>query len=254
MNQLISIKIDNINRFRSDTFPQCLEFRHCELIGINLQLDIFVTGILRLHGAAVINGIEDFNNGVLAVSHFISNYDFAIRLVCIILVGQCTLLVNIPIDNHVKEDCLSCLAINDLLIAPCIHNNLALEQVGGNRYRAASHSVGKFGLQALCKAVVAFAGNDRQNVNRMHIISQHICIHTLAILIDAQAQTTADFLAFPNLAAALLQGADLENIRVIPAFTQCRVGEDEPHRRLLWITIQKQLLVFHNKVVGINII
>ena len=49
----------------------------------------------------------------------------------------------------------------------------------------------------------------------------------------------------------MLQGADLEHIRVIPTFTQGRVGEDKPGRLLKG---QQPFLIFQNQVIGGNII
>ena len=57
-----------------------------------------------------------------------------------------------------------------------------------------------------------------------------------------------------DLAAALFQCTNLEHIRVVPAFAQCGVRENETHRRLFRITIQKQFLVLHNQVIGVNIV
>ena len=57
-----------------------------------------------------------------------------------------------------------------------------------------------------------------------------------------------------NLAAALFQCTNLEHIRVVPAFAQCGVRENETHRGLFGITIQKQLLILHDQVIGVNII
>ena len=57
-----------------------------------------------------------------------------------------------------------------------------------------------------------------------------------------------------NLAAALFQCTNLEHIRVVPAFAQCGVRENETHRGLFGITIQKQLLILHDQVIGVNIV
>ena len=59
---------------------------------------------------------------------------------------------------------------------------------------------------------------------------------------------------FANLAAALFQRTNLEHVRVIPTFTQCGVRENETHRGFFRVTIQKQLLVLHDQVIGVNII
>ena len=57
-----------------------------------------------------------------------------------------------------------------------------------------------------------------------------------------------------NLAAALFQCANLEHVRVVPAFAQCGVRENETHRGFFRITIQKQLLILHDQVIGVNIV
>ena len=73
-------------------------------------------------------------------------------------------------------------------------------------------------------------------------------------MIDAQAQSATDFLPLANLAAALFQRTNLEHVRVVPAFTQRGVRENETHRGFFRITIQKQFLVLHDQVIGVNII
>ena len=88
----------------------------------------------------------------------------------------------------------------------------------------------------------------------MYLIAQNIGIHTVSVLVDAQTQPAAHFLALANLTAALLQGTDLEHIGVVPTFPQGGVREDKAHRGFFRITIQQQFLVFHNQVIGVNIV
>ena len=252
--KLLSVKINHIHRFRTNTVPQGLELRHSELIRINLQLHILVTGILRLHGTAVIDGIENIDYGIPAVCHLLRNPGHAVCFVGVILIGQYTFFVDIAVDDQIKEDGLRRIAVHDLLVASGIHNDLALEEVGSNSHRTSGNSIGKLSLQALCKAVIALTGDDGQNIDGLHIISKHVGVHTLAVLIDAQAQTATDLLPLANLAAALFQCTNLKHVRIVPAFAQCGVGENETHRGFFRITIQKQFLVLHDQVIGVNII
>ena len=127
LHQLIRVKIDYIDGFRTDSFPKLLELRHGKLIRIDLQLHILIAGILRLHSAAVIDGIKDFDYRITAVCHFLGNLNRTVCLVSIILIGQCALLINVAVDNEIKVDCLGSLAVHDLLIASCIHDDLALK-------------------------------------------------------------------------------------------------------------------------------
>ena len=106
-------------------------------------------------------------------------------------------------------------------------------------------------MQSVYKSCIALAGNNGQDVDILHLISQHFRIHAVSVLIHAQTQTTAYFLPLLRGAVAVLQGADLEDIRVIPAFPQGRVGEDEPGRLFKG---QQTFLIFQDQVIGRNVI
>ena len=204
-----------------------------------MQLHILIPGILWLHGAAVIDGIKDTQHGIPAVRHFLGNLDLSICFVSVVFIRQCAFAINVPVDNQVVMDCLSKLAVHNLFVALCIHKHFAFEEICGDSHRATGDCIRKLGLQALGKAVVALAGNDRQHIDRMDIISQYIGIHALADLIDAQTQAASHLLTLADLAAALFQSTDLKHIRVIPALAQRRVGEDEPHWRPFWVSVQQ---------------
>ena len=80
----------------------------------------------------------------------------------------------------------------------------------------------------------------------MHTVPAALHIHTVAVLVDAKAQTTTNFLPLCGIAVRMLQSADLEHIRVVPALAQSRVGEDEPR----WLLKRQQpFLIFKNQVI-----
>ena len=95
---------------------------------------------------------------------------------------------------------------------------------------------------------------NRQNVDVVHVVSEDIGIHALTILVNAKAQSTTDFLTLPDFAAALLQGANLEYIRVIPALAQSGMREDKTHRRPFWIAVEQQLFIFHDQLISADVI
>lgn len=136
----------------------------------------------------------------------------------------------------------------DLTALPILEY-LALEQLCCDRAGTVRHSLGQLRLQTFGKALVAFAGDDRQHIDVVDIFTQCIGVHALAVLIDTEAKAPADFLALADLAAASLQGADLEYIWVIPAFSEGGVREDEADGRLLRVPVQKQFLVLHDQMV-----
>ena len=106
-------------------------------------------------------------------------------------------------------------------------------------------------LQSVHKSCVALAGNNGQDIDILHLISQHFHIHAVSVLIHAQTQATAYFLPLLGGTVTVLQGTDLEHIRVIPAFPQGRVGEDEPGRLFKG---QQTFLIFQDQVIGRNVI
>ena len=57
----------------------------------------------------------------------------------------------------------------------------------------------------------------------MHIVAQNIRIHAFAVLVDTQTQAAANLLPFADFTAALFQRADLEHVRIVPAFPEGRV-------------------------------
>lgn len=106
-------------------------------------------------------------------------------------------------------------------------------------------------LQVCHKGLIAFTGDYRQRVDLVNAVAAALHIHPVAVLIDAKAQTTTDFLPLRRVAVRVLQSADLEHIRVVPSLTQRRVGEDKPCRL---VKGQQPFLVFQNQVIGGNIV
>ena len=95
-------------------------------------------------------------------------------------------------------------------------------------------------LQLLGELLVALPRHDRQRVDVE-------AAHTFALTVDAQAQASADRLAPFPLGADVAQHTDLEDVGIVPAFTQGRMGEDELERR---VEAQELLRVLHDQVVG----
>ena len=95
-------------------------------------------------------------------------------------------------------------------------------------------------LKVLGELLVALRGDDRQRVDVK-------AAQPFALLVHAKPQAAADRLAALPFGAHLAQGADLEDVRVVPALAQRRVGEDELQ---LGLEAQQLLLVLHDQVVG----
>ena len=75
-------------------------------------------------------------------------------------------------------------------------------------------------LEVLGELLVALGGDDGQRIDVE-------AAETLALLVDAESQPAADRLPPLALRAHLAEGADLEDVGIVPALLQGRVGEDE---------------------------
>ncbi len=135
-----------------------------------------------------------------------------------------------------------------------ISYNLIQKQLAVNLLWSVCNSLCNFRLQTFCKTIIALTGNDRKHIYMMNIAAKYIGIHALSVLIDTKTQSSSYFLTLAYFTAALLQGANLENIGIIPSLTKGRVRKDKSDRRFLWISLQKQLLIFHNEVICIHIV
>ena len=95
-------------------------------------------------------------------------------------------------------------------------------------------------LEVLGELLVALGGDDGQ---RVHVEAPQ----PLPLLIHAEPQAAPDGLAAFPLGAHLAQGTNLEDVRVVPALLQRRVGEDELQPGL---EAQQLLLLLHDQAVG----
>ncbi len=75
-------------------------------------------------------------------------------------------------------------------------------------------------LELLGKRLVAFRGDDGEVVDLE-------AFDALALLVDAEAEATTNGLAALLLVGHLAQGAYLEDVRVVPAFAESGVREEE---------------------------
>ena len=170
--------------------------------------------------------------------------------ICPVLICHLALHVHIAVADEVELNSIGHILINlsghavDLDI-------LALKVLAGRSGGTVVQFLLDIALQICHKVLVAFTGNDRKQVDIMHTVATALHIHTIAVLVYAQTQTTAHFLALGGLAVRMFQRANLEYVRVIPAFPKGRVGEDEPGRLFKG---EQPFLVFQNQVIGRDII
>ena len=111
--------------------------------------------------------------------------------------------------------------------------------LGGTRGRGLT-VFNVFGLQAAHVTFVTLVGNHRKDVDIF-------VKDSLASLVDGQAQAAPDFLALFHLGDGLVEGANLENVGVVPAFFEGGVGKDEAG---FFVKRKQTLFVAHDEFKG----
>ena len=164
-----------------------------------------------------------------------------------VLLSDVALLVHVPVLDKVELD-VSSLVVGNRDRTSRRGHNLAREVGLVGHLRTGRQRVTDVLLQRSDEVLVALAGHHGEHV---HVMDDGGMVHAVAMLIDGQAQASADFLAAGDGVVAVLERADDEHVGVVPAFAQRRVREDEAHRL---IQRQKALLVLQDEVVGLHIV
>ena len=167
-----------------------------------------------------------------------------------IILRHAIFLIHIIVANEVLINCTR---------LPIIHLNRLTVDLNGFPGEILNRCLGGTIIQDILnlllevrnKRCVALAGDDGEDIDLMDFIAQCFRVHTIACLIDAQAQAAANLLPLLCGAVTVLQSTNLEHIRVVPTFPQSGVRENKPSR---FFKGQQPFLVFQNQIVGRNII
>ena len=219
--------------------------------GIVLNLCFVAVANHILQDAFVIDGLNELMDTFCHRSHFLGQRGYrSIGKVVAVFWSNLHIPIHIVAANQIAFNLSGCVTVNhNALVAN--QNNLALEEFCGCGLGTVIQIFLNIGLQRRYKVLVALAGNNRQHIQVMHRCPTGGGIHAVAVLIDTQTQTSAYLLTFGNGVVGVLQGANLEDIWIVPAFPQSGVGEDEAGR---FLEGQQPLLVFQNQFVGRNIV
>ena len=247
-NQLGAVELHRVGILVVNFTPQSLKLFLGKILiqRIFLHLRFMTIGEHILKDAVIINRLNKCMNPFGHRFQLIGQLRDLIHCdISAILVRDPALHIHIAVLNQIELDSIGLLTVNQGRHVVYL-NILALEVLTrSNRGSVIKHRF-NIRLQVRNEGLVALAGNNRQGVDFMHAVTAALHIHTVAVLVDTKAQATTDFLPLCGIAVRMLQSADLEHIRVVPALAQGRVGEDEP-RRLL--KRQQPFLVFQNQVI-----
>ena len=117
-----------------------------------------------------------------------------------------------------------------MLAAILNRESLSIEVVDVGNFRTVVEVFRNILLQVVYEISIAFRGNHGKTVNPLHLSLQGIGILTHSLVVNTESQTSSHFLTLLRDAVRLSERTDLEDVRVIPTFSQGRVGEDEANR------------------------
>ena len=122
-------------------------------------------------------------------------------------------------------------------------------KVGFVRFaRACREGITDLALKISDKVLVTLACDNSQDV---HVMDGRRVVHAIAMLVDTNPQSPANFLAARDRVVAVLEHTHNEDIGVVPAFPQGRMGENEPDRLRKG---EQPFLVLQDQIVGIHVI
>ena len=167
-----------------------------------------------------------------------------------VFICNLALHINIAITDQIEFNRICCGFVDK---SRCfVHLNIFAGKVfAGSCGRSVIKNRFNIALKISDKTFIAFACDNRQYIDIVNTVSAAFHIHTIAVLIYAKSQTTPNFLAFCCLTVRMLQRTNLKNIRIIPTFTKCRVGEDKASR---FFKGKQPLFILQNQIISRNII
>ena len=80
-----------------------------------------------------------------------------------------------------------------------------------------------FFLQVVHKRRITLVGYHGEFVDVVNCFAQPFCIHTVALLIDTDTQTTSHFLPLGSGRVGMTQRTNLKHVRIVPSLTERRV-------------------------------
>ena len=228
-----------------DALPEILELFLGKIVLLQLG-ELRLSTILRSYSRRIKDGIKGCYNAIPPIIGR-TKVERIIALILKILSGQSTLVIHIIFADEGIIDS-SCLIDIKLAIGSICHRiSPALEKMGGDNDWSVGTGFSHLRLQFLGEIIIALAGYHREDVGIKHMVTQYIRILAFTLLVHAKAHSSSHFLALLGLIVRVLQGADLEHVRVVPTFLQGGVREDEAD----WLAERKQtLLILHNQVEG----
>ena len=253
LHQLCAVERNRVGIFVVDFFPKSLKFLFGKVL---VQRVLFHLGLVAVgeHIRQNLFVIHRLNQLMDALCH--GSQFFRQRRNCPHLDIRAVFVRNFPLHIHILI--ADEVELNHVRLRPidqrghAIHPDIfALEVFAGCGSGAVIQLFLDIRLQVSHKVFVAFAGDYREHINVMYPVTAALGVHTVATLIHAQTQATAHFLTFSGLACSVFQSANLEDIRVVPAFPQGRMGEDKPGG---FLEGKQAFLVFENQVISGDIL
>ena len=249
-NQLIAVKMHRITPFVIDVIPERLKFFLEEIVIQRIFLHLCHMAILNhtVKRMFIKDTLHQRMHAIPDMFHFLRKRSQGMILsICPILIRDMTIFVNVIIFHQIEINRICLVAGNGdgIITDP---EPLACKVFRRCLSWPLIQVIPDFLLQRRNKVLIAITGNNGQLVDFLYPCAKNTLIHPVAGLIHAESKAAAHFLPLVGCRiAAMLQRADLEDIRIIPALPQGGMGENKTNRV---VKRQQFLLIFQNQFVG----
>ena len=141
-----------------------------------------------------------------------------------------TFIIHITVLHQIEINLLGFRCRDTMLAAILNREGLSMEVIEIDKLRTVVEIFRNILLQVVYEISITFRGNHAKAVNLLHLSLQGIGILTHSLVVNAESQTSSHVRTLLRDAVRLSERTDLEDVRVIPNFSQGRVGEDEANR------------------------
>lgn len=254
VDELLAVERDGVRVLVVDVTPEGLELLLVEVVVERVLTDLGLVAV-AYHAVERVLVEHALDQRVHAVRNLPAaigkRSECVVREVRPVLVRDVVIVVDVVVLDEVAVDVVR-LPVADHFLVTVQNDGLSSEVILGRLGRAVVEVLAYAALKVGNEVLVAVACNDGQLVDLLHRVSQHGRIHPVAILVHAEPESPPDLLPLlRRRVAAVLERADLEDVRVVPSFPQGRVREDEAHGI---VEREQPLLVLQYQVVGGRIV
>ena len=141
-------------------------------------------------------------------------------LIILVFPGDVVIRINILASKKISDNHHRILSVKSLFASVSTGDNFPFKECDVRFCRPFTKRFLGLFLKSVHEIRVTFVGNDGQFVNLLNILAEFLLIHSVPLLVHADAKTSSYFLPLGYCRVRVAECADLEHIRIVPSFTE----------------------------------